>query len=124
MSKVPQISDTEWQVMKIIWVNQPVTANQVIEALEGITNWKPKTVKTLLGRLVKKKALDFNKEGREYYYYSLVSEKECIHAENKSFLQKVYGGALNVMLTNLLEDERLSSDEIKELKDILEKKLK
>ncbi len=124
MSKIPQISDTEWQIMKIIWANSPITANQVIEELEGTTNWKPKTVKTLLSRLVKKKALSFNKEGREYFYYSLVSEKECIRAENKSFLKKVYGGAFNVMLSNLLEEEKLSTDEIKELKDILEKKLK
>jgi BlaI family penicillinase repressor len=124
MKKIPQISDTEWQVMKVIWSNSPITANQVIEALEGNTNWKPKTVKTLLGRLVKKNALDFYKEGREYYYYHIVSEKECVRAESKSFLEKVYGGAFNVMLTNFLEEENLSTDEINELKKILDKKLK
>ncbi len=124
MNNIPQISDTEWQVMKVIWTNSPITANQVIGELEGSTKWKPKTIKTLLGRLVKKNALGFYKEGREYYYYSLVSEKECIHAENKSFLKKVYGGAFNVMLASFLEEEKLTAAEINELKKIIEKKLK
>ncbi|MDP4181044.1 MAG: BlaI/MecI/CopY family transcriptional regulator [Bacillota bacterium] len=123
MVNVPQISDTEWQVMKVIWAkNSPVTANQVIEALEGSCNWKPKTIKTLLGRLVKKKALSFNKESREYVYYSLISEKECVRAENKSFLSKVYGGAFNIMFASFLEEEKLTLEEISELKKILEDK--
>lgn len=119
---IPQISDTEWQVMKVVWANSPVSANQVIEALEGNINWKPKTIKTLLGRLVKKKALGFYKEGREYIYFSLVTEKECIQAESKSFLKKIYGGAFSVMLANFLEEEKLSKHEINELKKILDEK--
>jgi len=124
MAKVPQISDTEWQVMKVIWAKSPISANQVIESLEGSCNWKPKTIKTLLGRLVKKKVLGFHKESREYMYYSLISEKECVHAENKSFLSKVYDGAFNVMLASFLEDEKLSASEIDQLKKILDEKTK
>jgi BlaI family penicillinase repressor len=124
MTKVPQISDTEWQVMKVVWAKSPISANQVIESLEGSCNWKPKTIKTLLGRLVKKKALGYHKESREYMYYSLISEKECVRAENKSFLSRVYGGAFNVMLASFLEEEKLSSSQIDELRKILEEKNK
>ncbi len=124
MTRVPQISDTEWQVMKVIWAKSPISANQVIESLEGSCNWKPKTIKTLLGRLVKKRVLGYHKESREYMYYSLISEKECVHAENRSFLSKVYGGAFNVMLASFLEEKKLSSSEIDELKKILEEKVK
>ncbi len=124
MKILPQISDTEWQIMKILWAGQPLTANEVIKKIEGLTSWKPKTVKTLLGRLVKKNAISFDKDGRTYVYYPLVSENECVKAESHSFLEKVFSGALNVMFANFLEEKQLSKEEIAELKDILERKEK
>lgn len=124
MKTLPQISDTEWQVMKILWASEPLTANEVIKKIEGLTSWKPKTVKTLLGRLVKKNAITFDKDGRTYVYYPLVSEDECVKAESHSFLEKVFSGALNVMFANFLEEKQLSKEEIAELKHILEQKEK
>lgn len=124
MEKLPQISGTEWQVMKVLWAGAPLTANEVIQQFEGVTSWKPKTVKTLLGRLVKKKALGFQKDGRAYVYYPLVSEDECVKAESRSFLDKVFSGALNVMFANFLEEQELSQEEIEELKRILDQKQK
>jgi len=122
MTKLPQISDMEWQVMKILWASAPLTANKVIKKFDGVTAWKPKTVKTLLGRLVKKKAIGFNKDGRAYVYYPLVAEDKCVKAESQSFLEKVFSGALNVMFANFLEEQTLSSEEIAELKRILDQK--
>ncbi|MCX7747362.1 MAG: BlaI/MecI/CopY family transcriptional regulator [Clostridia bacterium] len=122
MKQLPQISETEWQVMKVIWTKSPITASLVISQLEESTNWKPKTVKTLLGRLVKKNALGFEKENREYLYYPLVSEQDCVKAENQSFLKRVYDGAFNVMFARFLEEQQLSDKEIDELKRILEEK--
>lgn len=124
MKTLPQIADTEWQIMKVLWASQPLTANEVIKKMEGITSWKPKTVKTLLGRLVKKNAIAFHKEGRAYVYYSLVTEDECVKAESKSFLEKVFSGSLNVMFANFLEEKQLSKEEIDELKSILDQKKK
>lgn len=124
MKKLPQISDTEWQLMKILWANGSLTANEVVKKIEGVMLWKPKTVKTMLGRLVTKKAIAFNRDGREYVYYPLVAEEECIKAESKSFLEKVFSGALNVMFANFLEEQELSKEEIAELKRILEQKQK
>ena len=122
MKKLPNISDTEWQVMKVLWADSPMTSSKIIEQLEGITSWKPKTVKTLLGRLVKKNAVGFTQDGRSYLYYPLVTEDDCVKAENHSFLKRVYGGALNVLLTNFLEDQDLTEEEINQLKGILDKK--
>lgn len=124
MKKVPQISDTEWHIMKILWASVPLTANEVIKKVEGVTSWKPKTVKTLLGRLVKKNAIDFNKDGRAYVYYPIVTEDECVKAESQSFLEKVFSGALSAMFANFLEEQELSSEEIAELKRILDQKKK
>lgn len=122
MKKIPGISEAEWEVMKIIWAHSPITANDVIEKLEGAVTWKPKTIKTLLSRLVKKEVISFNKEGRTYLYFPLVMEEECVKAESQSFLRRVYGGGLQVMLANFLEDYELTKEEIEELKEILDEK--
>lgn len=124
MKKLPQISDTEWQVMKILWSSAPITANEVIKKFEGVMSWKPKTIKTLLGRLVKKQAIAFTKDGRTYVYYPLVAEDECVKAESQFFLERVFSGALNVMFANFLEEKELSREEIEELKRILDQKKK
>lgn len=120
MAKPPKVSDSEWQVMKVIWAEHPATANDVIESLSSTTTWKPKTIMTLLNRLTKKGALGYEKRGRAYHYYPLVEEAECVKAESLTFLQRVYGGALKPMLANFLEEAELSDQEIEELKTLLD----
>ena len=122
MKKIPKISETEWQVMKTLWLESPMTANQVVERLERITTWKPKTVKTLLNRLVNKKAIGFDREGRTYLYYPIVTENECRKAESQSFLERVYGGAFNAMFVHFLQDMDLSREEIEQLRQLLDEK--
>jgi BlaI family penicillinase repressor len=122
MEKIPKISESEWQVMRVLWGKNPSTANEVVEALSATTTWKPKTIKTLLNRLVKKKALGFERQGREYHYYPLVGEAECVRAESRGFLRRVYGGALKPMLAAFLESEDLSPEDIRDLKRVLERK--
>lgn len=122
MKRIPKISESEWQVMKLLWVQNPATANEIVEALSPICKWKPKTIKTLLNRLVKKKAVGYKKKGREYHYYPLIAKDECIRAESHSFLRRVYGGAAKPMLAAFLENEDLSPEDIKDLKRILDKK--
>ena len=120
MLETPNISDAEWEVMKTCWLKSACTANEIVKALEQTTDWKPNTVKTLIGRLVKKGALGYKEEGRLYIYYPSVAEDECIKAESKSFLTSVFGGAIKPMLVTFLQEEKLSQDEIEELKQLLE----
>ena len=118
MKKVPRISDSEWEVMRVLWAKGPCSANEVIEALPR-KDWHPKTVKTLLGRLVKKGAAAFVEEGRAYVYRPLVAENDCMEAESESFLDRVFGGSLQPMLAHFVERKKLSPEEIQELKRIL-----
>ena len=123
MSEIPNISEAEWEVMRIVWSRtSPCTANEIVDALEGIADWKPNTVKTLITRLVKKRALGYEEERRMYLYYPLVSEDKCVKAETKSFVKRVFGGALKPMLVNFLQDEQFSQDDIEELKQLLEER--
>lgn len=122
MSKIPQISEMEWIIMKILWEDSPITANEVIDNLGDSTEWSDKTIRTFLNRLVKKEAISYKRNGREYLYFPIVSENQCIREENKTFLNRVYNGALNTMFAKFIEEEDLNEDEIEELKRMLDKK--
>ncbi|WP_438350860.1 penicillinase repressor BlaI [Paenibacillus sp. FA6] len=122
MESIPNISDAEWEVMKVLWTKTSCTANEVIDDLADHTDWKPKTVRTLLNRLVQKQAISYSQENRVYTYFPLVSEDECVKYETQSFLKRIYGGAFKPMLVNFLKEEQLSSEDIKELRDILDDK--
>ena len=65
MKQIPKISESEWQIMKLLWAKSPSTANEIVKALSATTAWKPKTIKTLINRLVKKQALGYEKKGRK-----------------------------------------------------------
>lgn len=122
MSQIPNISDAEWEVMKVLWARSPRSANEIIQALEDHSEWKPKTVRTLLNRLVQKQAAAFTQDGKVYAYYPLVSEEDCVKTETRSFLNRIHGGAFKPMLANFLREEPLTAEEIGELKKILEDK--
>lgn len=122
MKTVPRISESEWRVMKVLWERSPLGASEVVEALASGTDWKPKTIKTLLNRLVGKKAVGHEPDGRAYRYFPLVAESDCVREESRSFLQRVYGGAFMPMLAAMLEDQKLSAEQIEDLKKILAKK--
>ena len=119
MKNIPKISDSEWQIMKVLWEKSPQTSSEIIKALENETDWKPKTIQTLITRLVNKGAVTFEKENRTHLYNWSVSEDECIKYESESFLKRVYKGSFGLMMVNFLQDHKLSVEEIEKLKNIL-----
>ena len=121
MKRIPRISETEWEVMKVVWAQAPCSAGQIIGALTcRDPSWHPKTAKAFLSRLVRKKVLGFRKEGRAYLYLPLVAEKDCVDAASDSFLARVFGGSLKPMLAHFVERKKLSEQEIRELRRVLE----
>ena len=117
------ISEAEYQVMKIIWANAPVSTNEVVEKLLETSTWSPKTIQTLLSRLVKKGIIDYKKDSRIFVYTPLVKEEEYLEQESDTFLNRFYEGTLNSMVVNFLEHDKLSKNDIDELKRILDEKL-
>jgi BlaI family transcriptional regulator, penicillinase repressor len=120
MSAVPRISEAEWEVMKTLWTRSPLAAQDVIEELASRMHWNHRTIRTLLSRLVKKGALNYSREGRAYLYRPKVTENECVKAISESFLDRVFGGALQPMLSHFVSQKKLSKKEIAALKRILD----
>jgi len=122
MSHIPKISDTEWEVMRVIWAEHPMTASDVIDRLVAHDpTWHPKTVRTLLARLVQKGALGYEPSGRSYVYQPLVTEHESVKAASDSFLARVFGGSLQPMLAHFVERKRLTKADLEELQSLLNK---
>ena len=122
MSNAMRISEAEWRVCKVLWKHSPQTANEIVAALADDTEWNPRTVKTLLNRLIKKNVLGYENHGREYHYFPLLGEQECVQAHTQSFVQRVFNGAAGEMVATFINSRQLSAKEIAELKAILEKK--
>jgi BlaI family penicillinase repressor len=120
---MPQISEAELVVMRVIWNQSPATANQVVQALRDQTHWKPKTIHTLLSRLRRKGALAHTRLGREYLFRPLVAAADYAHDASRSFLGRVFGGEIAPFLACFLEREELTAREIQELRRLLDERL-
>lgn len=119
-----KISDAEWVIMKVLWKESPQTTTKIIETLSKETNWNPKTIHTLIARLVKKNALGIDKNSGQYKYFPLVTKEDCIQEETGSFIQKIYEGSIYNLVANFIHDEKISADEMEDLKKLLDEKLK
>ena len=121
MSASIQISDAEWEVMKVLWETPGLSASEVTERLADSKQWHAKTVRTLLTRLEKKGALQVTVVDKLYRYEPLRSREECIGAASKSFLARVFDGAFTPMMAHFVKTSPLSSKDRAELERILEK---
>lgn len=121
---VPNISESEWEIMNVLWNTSPLTANEIIHSLQESTDWKPKTIRTLLDRLVQKKVAGVNKDMKVYTFYPLYTREKYQRAEAQSFIKRIYGGTVKSMLVQFIQEDTLTDDELDELRDMLDKKPK
>ncbi|HIY30679.1 MAG TPA: BlaI/MecI/CopY family transcriptional regulator [Candidatus Mediterraneibacter avicola] len=121
MSALPQISEAEFEVMKVVWKFAPINTNEITERLLKTTTWSAKTIQTLIKRLVTKGALTYKKEGRVFVYTPLVEENDYINQQSTSFLNRFYDGDISAMLSAYLENNQLSETELHHLRSILSK---
>ncbi|QJE97011.1 BlaI/MecI/CopY family transcriptional regulator [Luteolibacter luteus] len=120
----PNISESEWSVMEVLWESAPRTASDVARALKEPTGWAENTVRTLLSRLVEKGALEISDEaGSPKLYSPAVKREACVKAESESFLERIFQGAAKPLLVHFAKNARLTPDEVKELKKLLDQSI-
>jgi BlaI family transcriptional regulator, penicillinase repressor len=123
MPKPPAISDAEWEVMNVFWhVGTPLMAGDVVDILAEEKTWSPRTIKTLLNRLIKKGALKFDLIGKSYRYRPGIGRDQCVRAATESFMSRLFGGSPGPMLIQFVNNTDLSTAEVEELKRLLENK--
>jgi len=113
------ISDSELYIMDILWSQSPLNANQIVERLPTALDWTDKTAKTLINRLLKKGALDFQKEGRHYLYFPTITRQEIQSTTSKQILSRLFNGKLSTLVSHFADHEKLSEKEIAELEKII-----
>ena len=119
MSALPQISEAEYEVMKIVWKYAPINTNEITEKLLATSSWSAKTIQTLIKRLVNKGVLTYEKDSRVFVYSPLVKESDYIDQKSKSFLERYF---ITAMLSTYIENDHLSETELEDLRSLLSKK--
>jgi BlaI family penicillinase repressor len=117
---LPQITDSEWVVMKVLWEKSPLLNRDIIKSVSERSKWNTKTIDTLLRRLVDKGAVGYkliNSKVREYF--PLVSHEECEKVESETFLKKVYDGSVSMLIAGLLKHQKVSKEELEKLRELI-----
>lgn len=114
-----RISDAEHAVMTVLWERSPLTAQEVVQRVPGERGWSANTVKTLLARLVSKKAIAHEEDGRRYLYRPLVAQADYIAVESRRWMDRLFGGKLTPLVAHLAERNALSAQEIAEIEALL-----
>ncbi len=118
MANRPQISDAEWEVMKALWQRSPVSVSELSQRLAA-TGWHHKTIRTMLIRLARKGAVDYEVKDGVYHYFPLLSKEESLRAATHSFVDRLFDGALTPMIAHFASRRRLTAEEKRELKKLL-----
>jgi predicted transcriptional regulator len=117
---VERISDAELDVMEVLWAApEALTANDIVDRIDPSRNWNPSTIKTMIGRLHAKGALDHREEGRRYLYSPAVARGHYAAGESRRLVDRLFGGRAAPLVAHLAEGEGLTKDDIAELEALL-----
>ena len=114
-----ELSKAEFAVMEALWQGHPAKASEVVARLSDDTQWHEKTIKTLLGRLVKKQAVSFEKQGRLYSYTPTIGREEYTLKQSKSLIQRFFSGRIAPLVSGFAKTEQPSQQDINELKAVI-----
>ncbi|MBI5094456.1 MAG: BlaI/MecI/CopY family transcriptional regulator [Candidatus Hydrogenedentes bacterium] len=124
MDKRPGISAAEWTVMQVLWRESPLSVLEVFEALQGRSEWHPKTIRTLIGRLLAKGIVAREKRAGVYRFSPRYTEVECVREESQSFLERCFAGKAQPMLAHFIEHENLTQEDVASLRAMLDAKIR
>ena len=118
-----KLTEAEWKVMNIVWEKTPVSARDVLEAVEDETKWAYNTVKTILNRLVVKDALSVRLRANTNLYEPLVTREDARRSEVNTLMNRAFEGAFGPLVHFLLHDRKLSEKDKTELRKMLDEEI-
>lgn len=111
-----KIFDAEYRFMNIIWDNAPITSTELVKLAKDEFGWQKSTTYTVIRRLCERRVI----KNENAFVSALVNRDQVRRAETEEHIDKVYAGSLRLFFTTFLQKEKLSKDEIDELKKIVE----
>jgi BlaI family penicillinase repressor len=114
------ISEAESLVMEVLWERAPLPADDIIAALREHTDWQEPTIKTLINRLLKKRAIAAERDGRRYMYRPLLQRADYVHETSKGLLDRLFDGRVAPLVAHFSKARKLSKKDIAELKRLIE----
>lgn len=119
-----EITDSEWEVMRVVWTRKKVTSKEIINILQEKKDWKPATAKTFIGRLVKKGALDTETVGNKFIYTAAISEEESLKSLKEGLFNHICNTAVGKTIADLIAEATLSHNDIAMIDEVLQAKKK
>lgn len=116
------ITDSEWEVMRVVWAQNKTTSKVIRDILENKKNWKPATTKTLIGRLVDKGVLNTEKDGNKYIYSTDLKESDFLKGTLEKTFNNICSKDVGKIIADLISKSTLSYIDIEELEKVLEMK--
>lgn len=114
------LSENEWYIMQVLWERSPATLRDICEALKETKGWTKHAVSSFLKRMLDKGAISVDESGKVREYSPVWSREDTILEETQSILERVYRGDLFLMVSNAVKEQKLSDQEIEELKELLD----
>ncbi|WP_120717774.1 BlaI/MecI/CopY family transcriptional regulator [Tsuneonella amylolytica] len=114
-----RISEAELAVMEVLWDKNPLAASDVCDKVCTERDWSIPTVKTLLGRLVSKGAVETAPDGRRFLYSPLVERSEYVGSESRRLVDRLFGGRAAPLIAHLAEAEALTDEDLSEIERLL-----
>jgi BlaI family transcriptional regulator, penicillinase repressor len=114
-----RISEAESQIMRVLWQSGPTAAEDVIRKVSSANDWTEGTIRTLINRLIQKKAIRSRKEAGRATYEPLVGEADYIHAESQGLLDRLFEGEVAPLVAHLAKHRALTARDLKKLKRLI-----
>jgi predicted transcriptional regulator len=114
------ISEAESVVMDVLWRKAPQSADEVVAALAASTDWQEPTIKTLLNRLLKKRAIAAERDGKRYLYRPLLKRNDYVHSQSKTLLDRLFDGRVAPLVAHFSQARKLTKKDLAELKRLIE----
>ena len=117
-----QISDAEWQVMKIVWMQGEQTSTDLIRVLAERFDWSKSTIQTLLARLVEKECLTRKKEGKSFVYSALLTLDQSRDLLVQDIKDKVCSRRIKNLLADLITECDFTQADLEDLEAVISEK--
>ncbi|HTC25943.1 BlaI/MecI/CopY family transcriptional regulator [Dyella sp.] len=114
------ISEAEAVIMEVLWRQAPRTAEEILAEVGSQQDWQEGTVKSLLNRLLTKKAVKAERDGRRYMYSPRLTREQYVSQESKGLLDRLFEGRVAPLVAHFSEQRKLTKKDIAELRKLLE----